>query len=215
MEGTPVTTEAMVVVSAEDAARAEEVRAWLVQLRGGAPFLSAADGKLLVDWLDAKIPVPTILHGIELVAERRRARRTRTPFSLSSCRATIEKLARVGGGWRSPADLVLALSPAEPNALVAQALLELSVITGDDPEARARSACAVLRRFHARAWEGLGEERATLLAEAAEDLVTLQTLLGHDGFERACEEHARDRVRARYPTLSATRVWEEFGLGME
>ncbi|MDP2307687.1 MAG: hypothetical protein Q8P18_16810 [Pseudomonadota bacterium] len=201
-------------MTTEDAARAEEVRAWLVQLRGGAPFLSAADGKLLVDWLDAKIPVPTILHGIELVAERRRAKRTRTPFSLQSCRATIEKLARAGGGWRTPADLVVALAPAEPDALVVEALVELAAITGDDPEARARYACAVLRRFHARVWDALGEERAALLAEAAEDLGTLEALLGHDGFERACEEHARDRVRARYPTLSATRVWEEFGLGM-
>ncbi|MES2638876.1 MAG: hypothetical protein V4850_05320 [Myxococcota bacterium] len=206
MEGTAVTTE--------DAGRAEEVRAWLVQLRGGAPFLSAADGKLLVDWLDAKIPVPTILHGIEVVAERRRAKRTRTPFSLISCRATIEKLARSGGGWRTPADLVAALAPADPDAFVTAALLELAAVTGADPEARAREACAVLRRFHARVWDGLGDERATLLGEAAEDLAALKDLIGHEGFERACEEHARDRVRARYPTLSATRVWEEFGLGV-
>lgn len=207
MEGPAVTTE--------DARRAEEVRAWLVQLRGGAPFLSAADGKLLVDWLDAQIPVPTILHGIELVAERRRARRTRTPFSLQSCRATIEKLKRTGGGWRSPADLVAALAPPDPDIHVTEALAELAAITGADPEARAREACAVLRRFHARVWETLGDERATLLAEAAADLAALRELLGQDGFDRACEEHSRDRVRSRYPTLSATRVWEEFGLGVE
>ncbi|MDP2316172.1 MAG: hypothetical protein Q8P41_24960 [Pseudomonadota bacterium] len=212
MEGTATT--------AEDGARAEEVRAWLVQLRGGAPFLSAADGKLLADWLDARIPVPTILHGIEVVAERRRARRTRTPFTLLSCRGTVEKLARSGGGWRVPADLRAALAPADSttggsDVLVAEALASLGALPMVDPEIWARAACAVLRDFHTRVWDSLPpDERATILADAAADLAPLNGLLGEDGFLRACEEHARDRVRARYPTLSATRVWEEFGLGV-
>ncbi len=205
-------------VRTEDAARAEEVRAWLVQLRGGAPFLSAADGKLLVDWLDAGIPVPTILHGIEVVAERRRAKRTRAPLSLQSCRATVERLCRNGSAWRVPVDLSRALAPPpsdEPeDALVRAALAELAAVTDGEPEARARQACGILRRFHERAWDQLGEQRQVLLSEAAEDLGALRELLGADGFARACEEHARDRVRARYPTLSATRLWEEFGLGM-
>ena len=33
-------------------ANAEEVRAYLVAVRGGAPFLSAADGRLLIHWLE-------------------------------------------------------------------------------------------------------------------------------------------------------------------
>ncbi|MFN7143737.1 MAG: hypothetical protein ACK4YP_08190 [Myxococcota bacterium] len=199
---------------AEEAARAEEVRAWLVQLRGGAPFLSSADGKLLADWLDARVPVPTILHAIECVAERRRAKRTRTPFTLQSCRATVEKLAKHGMGWRVPTDLAGALAPPDPDVLVQEALAELAALPEGDAEARARHACAVLRRFHERVWDGLGDERDRLIAEAAEDLAPLRALMSEGEFTRACEEHARDRVRARYPTLSATRVWEEFGLGL-
>ena len=204
---------------ADDAASAEEVRAWLVQLRGGAPFLSAADGKLLADWIHGGVPVPTILRAVEVVAERRRAKRTRAPLSLQSCRATVEKLSKRGGGWRVPSDLASALAPTAPPeddaAAVADVLRELAALDGA-PEDRARKACSALRRFHARVWDGLGDtERTALLGEAAEDLAALRELLGEEGFLRACEEHARDRVRARYPTLSATRVWEEFGLGVE
>ena len=99
------------------------------------------------------------------------------------------------------------------DARVVEVLAELAALEGGAPE-RARRACGILRQFHARVWEGLGDEQKTLMAEAGEDLAELRDLLGQEGFLRACEEHARDRVRARYPTLSATRVWEEFGFGM-
>ena len=55
--------------------KAEEVRAYLVQIRGGAPFLSGADGQVLIRWLDDEIPVPAILSAIDSVCERRRAKR--------------------------------------------------------------------------------------------------------------------------------------------
>jgi hypothetical protein len=201
----------------ENAARAEEVRAWLVLLRGGAPFLSSADGRLLATWLDAGVPVPTILHGIERVAERRRARRTRTPFTLVSCRGVVEKIAHQGSSWRVPADLAAALVPAggAGDAAVDAALAELAAAEGADPAARAELACGVLRRFHAQVWASLGPERDVLLAAAADEIADLRGALPEDAWHRACEEIARDRVRARYPSLSATRVWEEFGLGME
>jgi hypothetical protein len=198
-----------------DTARAEEVRAWLVQVRGGAPFLSSADGRLLADWLDARVPVPTILRGIEIVAERRRARRARTPFTLVSCRSAVEKLARAGTTWRTPDDLAAALAPATPDAAATAALEELARLDEPDPAERARLACGVLRRFHTRVWDELGDERAALVAAAAEEIADLRSALAEDAWLRACEEIARDRVRARYPSLSATRVWEEFGLGME
>ena len=204
-------------VDAQVAACAEEVRAWLVQLRGGAPFLSAADGKLLADWLDARIPVLTILHGIEVVAERRRAKRTRTPFTLVSCRGTVEKLSKRAQAWRVPTDLRGALAPAPAGSgadpRVDAVLGQLAALDGEAPE-RARQACALLRAFHADVWDSLGDEQAALLTEAEADLADLGALLGEAACARACEEHARDRVRARYPTLSATRVWEEFGLGI-
>ena len=54
------------------AAMAEEVRAYVVAARGGAPFLSAADGRLLVRWLESGISVARILAAVDEVAEKRR-----------------------------------------------------------------------------------------------------------------------------------------------
>ena len=50
--------------------KAEEVRAYVVAVRGGAPFLSAADGRLLVQWLERGISVGRILAAIDEVAEK-------------------------------------------------------------------------------------------------------------------------------------------------
>ena len=74
------------------AARAEEVRAYLVALRGGAPFLSSADGRLLVKWLDAGIPVPLILTALDRVAARRAAGRQRSRLTLNAARKEVEGL---------------------------------------------------------------------------------------------------------------------------
>ena len=73
----------------ELSARAEEVTAYLVTLRGGAPFLSGADGRLLVRWLDQGVPVPTILTALDQVAERRRKRRTRSRLSLNAAKGVV------------------------------------------------------------------------------------------------------------------------------
>jgi hypothetical protein len=193
---------------------AEEVRAWLVHHRGGAPFLSAADGALLATWLEAGVPVTTLLRAIERVAARRVAKRTRTPFTLRSCEATVRKLQGEQVSWRIPRDIVAALAPEAPDELARAALDELRALPEGDPEARTRAACVVLRRFQERVWESLSAERPALLAAAAEELAPLRDALGSAEFGRACEELARDRVRARYPSLSAARVWEEFGLGL-
>ena len=53
--------------------KAEEVRAYLVAIRGGAPFLSAADGRLLVRWLEQGISVARILAAVDETAEKRNA----------------------------------------------------------------------------------------------------------------------------------------------
>ena len=196
------------------AAAAEEVRAWLVHHRGGAPFLSSADGVQLAAWLDGGVPVTTILLAIDRVAARRVAKRVRTPFTLRSCVATVRKLQGAQKSWRVPKDLGAALAPAAPDDLARAALDELAALAEPDLEQRARAACAVLRRFHERVWDALGDERAALLAAAAEELAPLRDALGASEYGRACEELARDRVRARYPSLSAARVWEEFGLGL-
>ena len=71
---------------------AEHVRSYLISLRGGAPFLSGADGRLLVQWLDDQIPVPVILSALDRVSLRRRAKRVRTRLSLNVCKGELKKM---------------------------------------------------------------------------------------------------------------------------
>ena len=47
------------------AEEAEEVRAYLVNLRGGAPFLSGADSQLLDGWLTDGVPVAVIMASMD------------------------------------------------------------------------------------------------------------------------------------------------------
>ena len=70
---------------------AEQVRAHLVQLRGGAPFLSPVDSQLLLEWLEAGVPVALILRSLEKAAAKRAARRTRAPLTLNGLRRTLKK----------------------------------------------------------------------------------------------------------------------------
>ena len=65
------------------AAMAEEVRAYVVATRGGAPFLSAADGRLLVGWLESGISVARILAAVDEVAEKRRKKPKRKKKSVA------------------------------------------------------------------------------------------------------------------------------------
>ena len=81
---------------------AERVRKYLVTVRGGAPFLSGADCRLLVQWLDDAVPIPTILAVIDRVSDRRRAKRVRTRMSLSVCKGELKKLLhRTAGSQRA------------------------------------------------------------------------------------------------------------------
>ncbi len=48
---------------------AEIVRAYLVELRGGAPFLSSRDGRLLLVWMDSDVPVALICQALEELSE--------------------------------------------------------------------------------------------------------------------------------------------------
>ena len=190
----------------DEEARAEEVRAALVALRGGAPFLSSADGQLLASWLEAGVQVSAILRGLDATAARRSARRTRSPFTLRSARSAVEAARRGGRGERS--------HPASggEDADATAARLALTALAEADPERRARAACTIVREFHERAWAGA--DRGALLAEAAEELAELRDVVGEGDFSRLCEEWARDRVRRRYPSLSITRVLEELGIGV-
>lgn len=196
------------------AGAAEEVRAYFVEVRGGAPFLSAADGRALVDWLEAGVSVSRLLIAIDRTAARRRARRVRTPFRLRDVAPELRRLVR-GEPVRVPVAPSPPLSPGvDLEARRDAALAAIAALPAGDPEARARAACAIGRDFFHAAWEALAPEWPDRLAAAAEELADLRALLDDDAFAAACEELARDHVRRRFPELTASRLCEEMGLGL-
>ena len=71
---------------------AEQIRSYLVSIRGGAPFLSSTDGQILVEWLDASISPAVICSVIDNVALRRRKKRVKTRLTLHVCRGQLKKI---------------------------------------------------------------------------------------------------------------------------
>ncbi len=216
---------------------ADEVRAFLVAVRGGAPFLSGADGRLLVEWLESGVSVASILAAIEAAAARRAKKATRTRLSLDACKGELKRrqerraapavapLPAPGGAQDWPALGALAAEIARstvPEGLEparAQLLRSLGrLATGrtvdgatlDDPtgEQVARQAIAAVRVFQDAAWHAAAPRRETLLAEAADTLSALRDLISEDAFAAAAEEVARDRLRAETPLVSAQVVWD-------
>lgn len=193
-------------------AAAEEVRGWFVLARGGAPFLSSADGRTLVQWLENGISVTSILRAVEVVSERRIARRSRGPFHLEDCEATLKKILK--GKLGSSASVESPRSE-ETHPLAEQALQRLRAIPPGAPEARLETACQIAREFHEALWDSLSPEHPELIASAEEELQDLRELLGDSGLRRAAEERARALARSRFPQLSITRICEEFQIGVE
>jgi hypothetical protein len=191
----------------ELATAVEEIRAYLVQVRGGAAFLSPGDGVLARAWLKGGVTVGTILRAVDHAAARRRARRTRVPLSLRGCKRDLGKTA--------PAVMPHESAP-EPvtDALAAETAARIAAVDLEDPELTARARCALAREFHDRTWERLRPEHPRLLAEAAEELSALKEIFNEAEMAAACEEHARDRLRRRYPAFTATAIWEAC-LGVE
>ncbi len=193
------------------AEQAEEVRAHLVALRGGAPFLSSVDGQLLVGWLRGGVPVPLILRSLEQVAERRRKKRVKTRLRLSSVKALVRKaharddFALPTGGALSSITTRLAVSdhPAE-----VRAGQQLDALPGEGEELL-RGALCVARDALEELW--LAADRADLRARATAELVDLVDGLDERAFGELVEEVARDLLRQRHPLLSATALWDALG----
>lgn len=193
-------------------AAAEEVRGWFVLARGGAPFLSAADGRTLVQWLENGIPVTSILRAVEVVSERRIARRSRAPFHLEDCDATLRKILKGKLGTSASA---APPSTEDTHPLAEEALQKLLAIPPGKAEVRLEMACQIAREFHEALWDSLAPEHPELIAAATEELEDLRELLGDSGLRRAAEERARALARSRFPQLSITRICEEFQIGVE
>ena len=197
-------------------AAAEQVRAHLVMVRGGAPFLSPIDSRLLVNWLDEAVPVDVILTAIEVVAARRSKARIKRPLSLNAIKSVVKKGANKKDSNESPARdsealerLIQRLRNAETPDLeqVALELKDLQV-RGLGPDQMLAQALEVARQFHERAWRNADQEM--LLSEAREELGDLASMLSTERFKTATEEVARDNLRKRTKLLSATHLSQVF-----
>lgn len=183
-----------------------------MSLRGGAPFLSGVDSRLLLRWLDNEVPVPVILHALEQAAERRRSRRVRTPLSLRNAEGVVKKLlsAKVerppalAAPTGSLAPLVESLRASELPA-ERQVAEDLAALQGEG-EDLVEAALAVSRAFFERRWAEGPRER--WMAGAQEELAELEDSMKGGAFQRMVEEVARDRMRQEHPQLSATRIWD-------
>lgn len=214
----------------ELSARAEEVTAYLVTLRGGAPFLSGADGRLLVRWLDQGVPVPTILTALDQVAERRRKRRTRSRLSLNAAKGVVKKAIGAApdpvfvptkgpdtGALAAARDAyadALAAMPLETGAepLRAALLSGVRAAPTDSVDGAATAVIAACRRFHDARWSGLPDgDRAALEADCRVALATLADTVDAAVLGDLIEEAARDALRARTPLVSAREAWTRLG----
>ena len=200
---------------------AEAVRAYLVSVRGGAPLLSSADARLLHGWLHGGVRLGAIVRAIDLVAAKRLARRVRAPLSLSSCRGEVLRQQQQAGRWvRSGGSRPVALPAASGDPglaavdkLAAAAERAVAALPESGAERRAIAACGIAARFHDEAWEA--GPQARLLEEAAVDLVDARELYDEASWQEALVATARDRLRRRYPSLTATVLWQELAPGLD
>lgn len=198
---------------------AEEVRAHLCTLRGGALFLSSNDALLLVQWLEAGVAVPDILRALERAADARSKNRGRFPLSLVRAKVHLGKPTRgVFHGTAtppvSPSDTpfgpvahALRAVPRQTEALraLARALTEI-----DDPgEEGLRAAMGCVRTYQEAAWAELPEpERVELRAQALAALGDLADFLDEATLEALVDEESRTLFRQRIPCVSAASLWE-------
>jgi len=202
--------ESMSINLKQDAA--EQVRAHLVMVRGGAPFLSPIDSKLLVEWLDSSVPVDVILTAIEEVASRRSKSRLKSPLSLRAVKGVVKKGLKKSA---KPADttalrrLVLRLESAQDSLLQALAT-DFSALEDENLDGTALLAAVLelARGFHERAWEH--SDQQGLKAQAEKELEDLRDMLSEERYKSAIEEVARDNLRKRYKLLSAPTLSQAF-----
>jgi hypothetical protein len=186
---------------------AEQVRDHLVQLRGGAPFLSPVDAKLLLEWLESGIGVAIIVRALETVAARRQARRTRSPFSLSSAKGTVKKAVKqkkMHPATAGLAPLVRALEVSkDPHE---QAMANSLASLEGEGEALVEAALEVVRRFFEARLDEADAETAWRTAET--ELEDLKGVLSKKQWERAVGEVCRQQIRDAHPLLSAASIWD-------
>ncbi len=199
---------------------AEEVRAHLCTLRGGAPFLSPSDALLLVGWFERGVPVGDILRALERAREVRRTHRSRYPLNLNHARRHLGRPTRGAFARERPARgnepvfaPVVRAMRSVPGRGPARRQLEhaLSAIDADGQLA-VRQALAYIREFFDATWLDMGEQgRSRLRDRARIELGDLLSLVDEGTAAALIEEPSRDLLRQTYPALSAASLWELVG----
>ena len=205
---------------------AEAVRAYLVAIRGGAPFLSAADGRLLLVWLEQGMPVPLVLSCIDRVAARRQEQHARSRLTLTRCKSEVRK------AWGSVSDdappeaqttpvddarpalkgwleqVAAAPPPVDLGGAFAHLVRTCQGLCSGPPASAEHLGAATMeaiRRFHEAVWdahpdlEGL-RSSAALALSGLELPLAMETAL--------IEEGARATLRRQTPLVSAEKLWD-------
>ncbi len=204
---------------------AEQVRAHLVSLRGGAPFFSSADGQLLLRWLDEEVPVPRICMALERAAEARRKRPSRIPLSLSHAKRHLAKVSSGGvsalpqeidsGDLSSQEEDVHPFTPLcmllnrhiGEQASFGVLATALSALTIDQD--LVDNGLELLRTCYGQLWTELTDnDRRSRIQGAIEALGDLPTGMDESVVMAAAEEHARLQHLGQWPWLSSNTLWE-------
>ncbi|MEE2751556.1 MAG: hypothetical protein VX519_08990 [Myxococcota bacterium] len=186
---------------------AEQVRAHLVQLRGGAPFLSPVDSRLLLEWLEAGIPVALILRTLEKVAAQRAAKRTRAPLTLNALKRTLKKEVKHEAKPEECTSLSTLVSALRTSSDTQErAIAEEFAGMTEQGEALVEQALDAARRFFDRKLEEADREQLTAVAEA--ELADLKDVFSAQQWERAVEQAIRQNLRESHPLLSASSIWD-------
>lgn len=190
---------------------AEHVRAHLVFLRGGAPFLSPADSLCLLEWLDQGVSIERILAALDRCAQSRRKNRARTRFSLRQARRHLDKppLTRVD----VPTDA--APHPLHPLADELAGLPHTKQLTGALlalPGGAVVEAVALCRDHVEQRWSALPEvDRRGRIQRAITELGDIANLVDEPTLLGLAEECARDAFRSSFPRADTARIGSLLG----
>ena len=199
---------------------AETIRSYLISVRGGAPFLSGADCRLLIQWLDDEVPVPTILTTIDAVSAKRRQKRARSRLSLSICKGTLNKLigksnikskAIEQSGLEKWLEALMFMQVSDElqgaHRTLTKTVRGLVQTQALDHNQKASELISACRSFQDCAWECAFDDLFELQSAAEAELSELKSLLRGQAWKDAVEEVMRDHVRQRHPLVNAQAVW--------
>ena len=81
-----------------------------------------------------------------------------------------------------------------------------------DIEICAEKGIQACRTFHEALWKESFEEHEALRLQSETELASLQPLLGLIHWKEMVEEVMRDKIRSRYPLISAQSIWNALNL---